>query len=1098
MSTNKTWPGGTVDATPTSYPIPDAADLNWQQLSAFLQALGDSAQATTFQKWAVRKATSSPVTVSATTDCVVVTDLTVAGAVTVNLPAGASKQLFIIIDGKGDAATNNITINRNGTDTIKGATSLVLSHNRDAVVLVYNGTDTDWKVLGPVTIPGSLTAADISGQIPATQIGGGAVDNTEFSYLDGVTSALQTQLNGKQPLDSDLTAIAALATTGLIARTGSGTVATRTIAAGSNKLSVTDGDGVAANPTVDVSEANLTLNNIGGTLGVTKGGTGITSGTSGGVPYFSAGTTIASSGALTASGVVLGGGAGASPTSTAAGSANQVLRVPGGGGAPAFGAVDLAQSAAVTGTLPVGNGGTGITSLGTGVATFLGVPSSANLAAALTDETGSGAAVFGTSPSLTTPTLTTPRVDAALNLQQISTPSNPSSGFNKVYPKSDGLLYKLDSAGNEVLVGSGSGAGEINIVINPDADTALDGSRTNGVGDWVDSGTGTTSTRTTTAAEIPLSPTKTNGIKIANDGSSTGYTRLRMTLPVALQNRKLKIAWQQLYSTGTAYASGDFKLELYSNAASNYGGAYTAIALSTDASGVTSIPALNGQFQTTFDSSTAANLELRITRVAGTASSYIALNAVTVGPGIQPQGAVVGEWQSYTSTVTNGTPGTSTATAYWRRVGSSMQIQYSLIQTSAGTAGSGTYFWSIPSGYTINTAVLPVSSGSNGYNNVGSAHVFDGAGPAMSEGSVQVDTSTGNLYLIVGNSGGATVAVSSTSRPFSSNASMRYSFNATVPISEWSGSGTVNLAQNDVEYASNSNTADSDNAAAFAYGPDGSAFPGALTAARSKTVRFNTPIQVSDKIEMQVRDTDSGKWVPINYSVFGSIAYQLQNTTEYGVRLNPTTTTTDVAVVFQQYAYPNGATFGAAGASWATLSTIDRWRLVKSSAGAAVGFGIVVPGTSAGLVSASGVPGNTTGNAIATGYVGEAVTASRLSASSLSLTTATSATLITSGITLTAGVWEIGGFCGLVGSATATTEIISEINTSSSPSITDPDTSRYSSSASNNINTARVHWAHPTFVVNISATTSYYITIRVSFTGGTCSAYGRLQAFRRA
>jgi energy-coupling factor transporter ATP-binding protein EcfA2 len=361
MSTNKTWPGGTVDATPTSYSIPDAADLNWQNLSSFLQALGDSAQGTTFQKWAVRKATSSPITVSATTDCVVVSDLTVAGAVTVNLPAGATKQVFVIVDGKGDAATNNITINRNGTDTIKGATSLVLSHNRDAVVLVYNGTDTDWKVLGPVTIPGSLTAADISGQIPATQIGGGAVDNTEFSYLDGVTSALQTQLNGKQPLDSDLTAIAALASTGLIARTGSGTVATRTITAGSNKLSVTDGDGVAANPTVDVTEANLTLNNIGGTLGVTKGGTGITSGTSGGVPYYSAGTTIASSGALTASGVVLGGGAGASPTSTAAGSANQVLRVPGGGGAPAFGAVDLAQSAAVTGTLPIGNGGTGQT-----------------------------------------------------------------------------------------------------------------------------------------------------------------------------------------------------------------------------------------------------------------------------------------------------------------------------------------------------------------------------------------------------------------------------------------------------------------------------------------------------------------------------------------------------------------------------------------------------------------------------------------------------------------------------------------------------------------------------------------------------------------
>ena len=58
--------------------------------------------------------------------------------------------------------------------------------------------------------------------------------------------------------------------------------------------------------------------------------------------------------------------------------------------------------------LPVANGGTGLTALGTGVATFLGTPSSANLKAAVTDETGSGALVFATSPTLVTPVLGTP------------------------------------------------------------------------------------------------------------------------------------------------------------------------------------------------------------------------------------------------------------------------------------------------------------------------------------------------------------------------------------------------------------------------------------------------------------------------------------------------------------------------------------------------------------------------------------------------------------------------------------------------------------------------------------------------------------------
>lgn len=51
---------------------------------------------------------------------------------------------------------------------------------------------------------------------------------------------------------------------------------------------------------------------------------------------------------------------------------------------------------------------TGISGLGTNVATFLATPSSANLAAAVTGETGSGALVFGTSPTLTSPVLTTP------------------------------------------------------------------------------------------------------------------------------------------------------------------------------------------------------------------------------------------------------------------------------------------------------------------------------------------------------------------------------------------------------------------------------------------------------------------------------------------------------------------------------------------------------------------------------------------------------------------------------------------------------------------------------------------------------------------
>ena len=57
-----------------------------------------------------------------------------------------------------------------------------------------------------------------------------------------------------------------------------------------------------------------------------------------------------------------------------------------------------------------------ITGFGTGVATFLATPTSANLAAAVSDETGSGALVFATSPTFVTPALGTPASGVVTNL----------------------------------------------------------------------------------------------------------------------------------------------------------------------------------------------------------------------------------------------------------------------------------------------------------------------------------------------------------------------------------------------------------------------------------------------------------------------------------------------------------------------------------------------------------------------------------------------------------------------------------------------------------------------------------------------------------
>lgn len=167
-------------------------------------------------------------------------------------PVLADANNFLVRDGSGNVVSN--------TKAVPSGTVV--------------GTSDSQTLTNKVITVGTANRAlqtDGSGNVAAS-----SVTSTELGYVSGVTSALQSQIDGKQPLDADLTALAGLSATGLIARTGSGTAAARTLTAGSNKLSISNGDGVAGNPTADVAEANLTLNNIGGTLGINKGGTGQT------------------------------------------------------------------------------------------------------------------------------------------------------------------------------------------------------------------------------------------------------------------------------------------------------------------------------------------------------------------------------------------------------------------------------------------------------------------------------------------------------------------------------------------------------------------------------------------------------------------------------------------------------------------------------------------------------------------------------------------------------------------------------------------------------------------------------------------------------
>lgn len=234
MATSVTFAGNT-------YSIPAAGELNWSSLSIFLIAVANSAGINTTQKQTVRVATTTPVTVVAATDWAIATNLAAPGAVAVNLPAGVTGQVFFILDEKGDAGTNNITITGSGGQLINGSATLVIDHNRGGAYLTFNGTG--WDVLDKTVPPGTITNADIAAAA-------GIVD----TKLATIATALKVS-------NSATTATSANTASAIVARDVSGNFAAGTITAA-----------LSGNATTATSAT--TAGNVTGIVAIANGGTG--------------------------------------------------------------------------------------------------------------------------------------------------------------------------------------------------------------------------------------------------------------------------------------------------------------------------------------------------------------------------------------------------------------------------------------------------------------------------------------------------------------------------------------------------------------------------------------------------------------------------------------------------------------------------------------------------------------------------------------------------------------------------------------------------------------------------------------------------------
>ena len=278
---------------------------------------------------------------------------------------------------------------------------------------------------------GSITDAKVAAGIDAAKLADGTVSNAELQHLNGVTSAVQTQLDGKQPLAANLTTLAAggspLATTvviwdnvdqqyefGLLPISSLATIAHNSIlgnvSGGTTQPSALTSTQVRTMLSIGNVE-NTALSTWAGSANITTLGTiatGVWQGTIIAPAYLGTGSSITT----------------------------KFLRGDGtwqtiSGGGDALTTNPLSQFAATT---------------------------SSQLAGVISDETGTGALVFADSPTLVTPALGTPASGVLTNCTGLPTAGlvDDAVTLAKMAAGTAGNVFTYDASGNPAVVATGT------------------------------------------------------------------------------------------------------------------------------------------------------------------------------------------------------------------------------------------------------------------------------------------------------------------------------------------------------------------------------------------------------------------------------------------------------------------------------------------------------------------------------------------------------------------------------------------------------------------------------------------------------------------